>query len=805
VKNNGNNVYLSERLIKKMNQCFNCGLSVVRAPSGFGKSVCTDEYFRRYVGAISKIYWITCDGLTPGEISNRFIANINEVDPVAGDKLKQLSALTSSTAMQVSEIVKSVECELPTWMVFDRIEALPEDYRACCAGLREPDDKKFHIILITKDKIDIKAPTITAEDLTLTQSELADMAKLDGVVLKVKDAEILHRFTSGWLTAASLAIENIKQTGHMIDTSDVDSLIGVLYDALPRERRKDIRRLSYFSRLTPAKIQFLLEEREIGDDVRAFFRDFPLIRYSTREECWYLHEKLSNYIIANSSDVIALARSAAWYSQTGAPEKAISCYYSRLDYEGVLSVDFSRVNPEEIICGKPFIQIVRELARCPFELKLKYPISMLRVAHFLFGDGDFSTYDSLMNEMEAIIRETGDSRNYGEWLLESIYQVYPNLDAMRERVEMAAGYINGRSRCVDSYGPFMFGNTSMVYCFHSNLGDSDSEADKMERFISVYSDLTGGHGRGAEKLFRGELMCLRGRLDEAEILACQAESIARVNNQYCIAVSAVLLQGVIASCRLDTEKMKMYAEKMYSLKKDFAYASDSFSKRHLRIASGILLTIIGGSVPAGERIDIAGIGPSSMMPKTVDAIQLVTTEKYQELIGEFEAYLTLDARSCTLLYKHFVYIGLSVCYFRLGNVQKAMSYLQEALDVSVADGYFMAFAKLGSVLDKILTLVAPAYTDAVAKIAEIRSKCMPEEVSVEKEIEENNVDDKLRNLPEPLTEREIEIARLAAQGMRNKEIAAALFLSERTVSNRLYIIFQKLDIDRRSELIELMK
>jgi hypothetical protein len=88
--------------------------------------------------------------------------------------------------------------------------------------------------------------------------------------------------------------------------------------------------------------------RKAGDKRRAYgsFSDsFPLIRYSSREDCWYLHELLSRYIISNSCDVVALARSAAWYSQTGAPGKAISCYYSRLDYEGVLSVDFSHLDP----------------------------------------------------------------------------------------------------------------------------------------------------------------------------------------------------------------------------------------------------------------------------------------------------------------------------------------------------------------------------------------------------------------------------------------------------------------------------
>ena len=188
-----------------------------------------------------------------------------------------------------------------------------------------------------------------------------------------------------------------------------------------------------------------MELREVPEELRGFLNSVPLIRYSRLEDCWYIHELLRDFIRANSSDIAALARSAAWFSQTGEPGKAVGSYYSRFDYEGVLSVDLSRIDPNEKICGKPFLQILRELARCPAELKIKYPLNMLRAAHFLLGEGDYAAYDALMKELEAIIRETGDSRNYGEWILESVWQAYPDLDAMPRL--LPCGWTAGWSRC----------------------------------------------------------------------------------------------------------------------------------------------------------------------------------------------------------------------------------------------------------------------------------------------------------------------------------------------------------------------
>jgi DNA-binding CsgD family transcriptional regulator len=56
-----------------------------------------------------------------------------------------------------------------------------------------------------------------------------------------------------------------------------------------------------------------------------------------------------------------------------------------------------------------------------------------------------------------------------------------------------------------------------------------------------------------------------------------------------------------------------------------------------------------------------------------------------------------------------------------------------------------------------------------------------------------------------LTPREIEIARLASAGLANKEIAARLYLSYRTVENRLHAVYEKLGVDGRAELAQALE
>ena len=54
---------------------------------------------------------------------------------------------------------------------------------------------------------------------------------------------------------------------------------------------------------------------------------------------------------------------------------------------------------------------------------------------------------------------------------------------------------------------------------------------------------------------------------------------------------------------------------------------------------------------------------------------------------------------------------------------------------------------------------------------------------------------------ETLTEREMEVLRLLARGLRNKEIASRLVVSERTVNFHLANIYQKLNVSGRTEAL----
>ena len=58
--------------------------------------------------------------------------------------------------------------------------------------------------------------------------------------------------------------------------------------------------------------------------------------------------------------------------------------------------------------------------------------------------------------------------------------------------------------------------------------------------------------------------------------------------------------------------------------------------------------------------------------------------------------------------------------------------------------------------------------------------------------------------PLPITDREREIAMLAAAGLSNRQIAERLSIAVRTVDGHLYRMFTKLGIERREQLIDVI-
>jgi two-component system NarL family response regulator len=101
-------------------------------------------------------------------------------------------------------------------------------------------------------------------------------------------------------------------------------------------------------------------------------------------------------------------------------------------------------------------------------------------------------------------------------------------------------------------------------------------------------------------------------------------------------------------------------------------------------------------------------------------------------------------------------------------------------------------------LDEVASAVRAVYGGQSLINPSMASKLLTEFAALARRDE----DERPQQVPAPrLTEREIEVLRLVARGMNNRDIAKELFISENTVKNHVRNILEKLQIHSRMEAV----
>lgn len=118
------------------------------------------------------------------------------------------------------------------------------------------------------------------------------------------------------------------------------------------------------------------------------------------------------------------------------------------------------------------------------------------------------------------------------------------------------------------------------------------------------------------------------------------------------------------------------------------------------------------------------------------------------------------------------------------TVHNEVEYLMKAVDIGV-DGYILKDSESAELKKAIFSIVEGENYIQPSLIPSLNSKM----------IEKNRDEGKI----ESLTKRELEVLKLLAVGMYNKEVAEKLNISERTVKNHVSNIFNKIEVTDRTQ------
>jgi LuxR family maltose regulon positive regulatory protein len=130
------------------------------------------------------------------------------------------------------------------------------------------------------------------------------------------------------------------------------------------------------------------------------------------------------------------------------------------------------------------------------------------------------------------------------------------------------------------------------------------------------------------------------------------------------------------------------------------------------------------------------------------------------------------------------------------NIPQARACLERALTLAEPEGYVRIFVSEGEPMAKLLAEtadqgIAPHYIRKLLAAFDARE---PQPVLSQTVVAE-------QPLVEPLSERELEVLQLVAEGLTNRQIAERLFLALSTVKGHNRVIYGKLNVSRRTEAV----
>jgi LuxR family maltose regulon positive regulatory protein len=156
-----------------------------------------------------------------------------------------------------------------------------------------------------------------------------------------------------------------------------------------------------------------------------------------------------------------------------------------------------------------------------------------------------------------------------------------------------------------------------------------------------------------------------------------------------------------------------------------------------------------------------------------------------------------------------------------GNLPAALVPLERALTLAALEGYVRIFVDEGLSMAELLSAAAaqglvPGY---IGKLLAAFEDGTNDERRMTNDCEASRRDERPLPVPvatvpssavgqtgnsaliEPLSERELEVVHLIAQGLSNREISERLFLALSTVKGHNRVIFGKLQVQRRTEAV----
>lgn len=387
--------------------------------------------------------------------------------------------------------------------------------------------------------------------------------------------------------------------------------------------------------------------------------------------------------------------------------------------------------------------------------------AILGIAYWTSGDLE-SAYRSF-SESKALLETTG----YTQFEISSVHML-ADIRIAQGRLREAARIYEQALRLATEQGGRVWG-TSDVYVGLSDLHRERNDLEIATQYL-LRSEELGEHMALAETRHRwyvamARVKAIEGDLDSALDLLDEAERQYVENPDPDVRpIAALKTQVWVAQGRL-ADALEWVRERSLSVDDDLSYLREF---EHLTLARILVARY------RREREDRFIHEAVGLLERLLDAAE------EGERTGSIIEILVL----------------LALAHEAQGDIPRALLSLERALALAEPEGYVRLFVDEGVPMARLLSEAAtqgmmPDYTGKLLAVVEAEGQS------------HQNISPPpgYQPLAHPLSQRELVVLRLIAQGHSNREISESLFLALDTVKGHNRKIFGKLDVQSRTEAI----
>lgn len=842
-------IYLSDRLKHQLAQIPHFPLTVVEAPSGFGKTTAVKEYLKETLPEEARQYWYTCLSESPSVAWAGICELFSNINIEISKNLKNIGFPTLDTLMYISKFFKDFKCNKDVYMVIDNFQLIKSNILKELISIFSMHGNPYlHIIFITQH-FGVKAQmtfhnahihTIESSAFFFDKESTAALFKLEGIRLTDEELDNVYTITEGWVSALRLQISNYKLTGSFDYTADIDHLVETaIWNRLTSKQKDCLVSLSVLDSFTARQVALMLKEETLPEHIKDMLRHNDFIRYFPKERIYVMHSILQNYLKNQFYQYKSEAFKKRVLHTTGECCIIESDYFTAAqfffevkDFDAILSLPLDGIylaNKRESNMIDFLKNIINE---CPDKILCKYPFVLITFAYLLLMDGETEYYNKIYQLVNYVIETNSIGLNTnelkslkGEFILLTALTLYNDINQMNKKLNVAYELLDGPSRYKFNEVPITLGGTSMLSMFwHDDKGLNETLTD-MKKYLPYHIKLTHGQGIGADSALHAEIMLMRGDDIQAEILCHKALYQARSKQEICVCLCAEQILARIAILRGDVDGF------FTSLDNIKNYAKDSSNLYILRMVD-VCLSVISVALDTTDMIAKWFCDTESINKKVYNRAipyvnilyshQLIKKKRYAELLAMVDNSISMAKEMNYILPQIYFYIFKSRVNYANGYEHKAMENLEEAFLLAFPEKIYLPFAQfiyMEDILFKANISPKPCHDTTselsnsniyspFSKIYEIIPNWKEDIKNIISLFNRyhkgrNVILNALNQEKSPLTPREREVAILVKARLTHNEIAEKLYISKATVRTILYNAYSKLGIHSKSELYNL--